>query len=91
MSVLTVPCPLLAGDLGCGGALAVRSYVHHIGGERSDVRVDLFFLGGAGERRVTLELGRRRVQASHNVAEATGMAWSPDQNGLALLLDGQEV
>ncbi|HVI03739.1 MAG TPA: hypothetical protein VM869_33835 [Enhygromyxa sp.] len=73
---------------GPNGALAVRSYVHHIGGPRSDVRIDLFF---ASERRQTLDLGARRVQASHDVPEASGMAWSPDANGLALLLDGQEV
>lgn len=70
------------------GALAVRSYVHHIGRPRSDERIDLLF---AGERRQTLELGPRRVQASHGVPEASGMAWSPDENGIALLLDGQQV
>jgi WD40 repeat protein len=70
------------------GALAVRSYVHHIGGSRSDLRIDLFF---AGERRRTLDLGARRVEASRDLAEVSGMAWSPNQDGLALLLDGQEV
>lgn len=73
---------------GRNGALAVHSYVHHIGGMRSDLRVDLF---GKGELRETIELGARRIEASHSVPEASGIAWSPDTHGLALLLDGQEV
>ena len=69
-------------------ALAVRSYVHHIGGAPSDVHVDLFV---AGERQTTIDLGARRVQASHGTADTSGMAWSPDGDGIALLLDREEV
>jgi hypothetical protein len=73
---------------GAGSALAVRAHVHHIGGPPTDVHVDLF---AGGELRRTLDLGPRRVEASHAVAEASGLAWSPDGHGIALLLDGQEV
>lgn len=73
---------------GRAGTLAVSSYVHHIGGPKSDVHVDVFV---DGELRRTIDLGARRIQGSHSVAEASGIAWSPDCNGLALLLDGQEV
>lgn len=71
-----------------GAALAVSSYVHHIGGQRSERRVDIF---RDGERRTTIDLGPRAIQASHGVADACGIAWSPTGDGLALLLDGQRV
>lgn len=70
------------------GALAVSSYVHHVGGERTDRRVDVF---RGGELRCTIELGPRAIQASHGIADASGIAWSPMGDGLALLLDGQRV
>jgi hypothetical protein len=70
------------------GALAVSGYVHHVGGARTDRRVDIF---RGGERRTTIELGARAIQASHGIADACGIAWSPAGDGLALLLDGQHV
>ncbi|MFO7564848.1 MAG: hypothetical protein R6X02_19545 [Enhygromyxa sp.] len=77
---------------GRNGALAVHSYVHHIGGSRSDLRVDLFVEGELRETiRLDHGLGARRIEASHSVPEASGIAWSPDALGVALLLDGQEV
>jgi hypothetical protein len=39
----------------------------------------------------TIDLGSRRIAASHSVPEAGGLAWSPTGDRLALLLDGQEV
>lgn len=70
------------------GALAVSCYVHHIGGHRTQRHVDVF---REGERRVVLDLGPRTIQASHAIDDASGIAWSPTGDGLALLLDGQRV
>jgi WD40 repeat protein len=70
------------------GSLAVSCYVHHIGGQRTQRHVDIF---REGERRTTIDLGARTIQASHGIADASGIAWSPTGEGLALLLDGQRV
>lgn len=70
------------------GSLAVSCYVHHIGGNRTQRRVDIFC---EGERCRTIDLGARAIHASHGIADAGGIAWSPTSDGLALLLDGQRV
>lgn len=70
------------------GWLAVSCYVHHIGGHRTQRHVDIF---REGERCTTIDLGARAIQASHSIADASGIAWSPTGDGLALLLDGQRV
>ncbi len=77
------------------GALAVSSYRHDPGtpqrpyAERIERRVDLY---RSGEHVTTIELGARKIQASYSLAEASGgMAWSPTSDGVALLLDGQDV
>ena len=70
------------------GSLAVSSYVHNIGGQPTQRRVDIF---REAERLTTLDLGANAIQASHSIADASGIAWSPTGDGLALLLDGQRV
>jgi hypothetical protein len=70
------------------GSLAVSCYVHHIGGQRTQRHVDIF---REGERCITIDLGARAIQASHSIADASGIAVSPTGDGLALLLDGQRV
>lgn len=70
------------------GSLAVSCYVHVIGSERTHRHVDLF---REGELRTTIDLGARAIHASHSIADASGIAWSPTADGLALLLDGQRV
>jgi hypothetical protein len=62
--------------------------VHQIGGPRMQRHVDIF---REGERCTTIDLGARTIQASHGIADARGMAWSPTGDGLALLLDRQRV
>jgi hypothetical protein len=39
----------------------------------------------------TIDLAPRTIQASHSIPEASGLAWSPDGHGIALLLDEQEI
>lgn len=70
------------------GSLAVSCYVHHLGGHRTQRHVDIF---REGERCTTIDLGVRAIQASHAIADASGIAWSPTSEGLALLVDGQRV
>lgn len=74
---------------GPDGALALTSYRHEIGsGKRHDQRVDVV-RGGKIEH--TFDLGSRELQASASVADAGTLAWSPSGDGLAMLLDGQQV
>ena len=40
---------------------------------------------------MTIDLGGRSIQASHSIADARGIAWSPNGDGVALLLDRQQV
>lgn len=47
--------------------------------------------GPQGHGRGRVRLGARAIQASHSLADASGIAWSPTADGLALLLDGQHV
>ncbi|WP_181234167.1 PD40 domain-containing protein [Enhygromyxa salina] len=71
------------------GALAVSSYVHNLAtGGRSGRKVDIF---RAGELALSIDLASRSIQGSHSIAEASGIAWSPRGDGLALLLDQQEI
>jgi hypothetical protein len=71
-----------------GGALAVTSYEHVIGG---DGRARWIEALRDGARAWARPLGDRRVTRSHEVADASGMAWSPSGDALAALLDGPEV
>lgn len=71
-----------------GGALALSCYVHHLGGARGPRHVDIF---REGERRLTIDLGAHAITASHAIPDASGIAWSPAGDGLALLLDRQRV
>ena len=73
---------------GPSGSLAVVSYVHHVGRPSTQHRVDVF---RDGARRTVIELGAHSIQASSGVVDAHGLAWSPAEDGLALLLDEQVV
>ena len=70
------------------GSLAVSCYVHNIGSRPTERHVDIFV---DGERCTTIDLGGRSIQASHSIADASGIAWSPNGDGVALLLDRQQV
>jgi hypothetical protein len=69
---------------GSGGALLVRSH----GLDQRTTHLDIV---RRGRVEVTIQLVPRQIQASHAVPEASGIAWSPDGHGVALLLDRQEV
>jgi len=71
-----------------GGALAVTSYEHVIGGAGRAWWIEAF---RDGARAWARPLGDRRVTRSHEVADASGMAWSPSGDALAVVLDGPEV
>jgi hypothetical protein len=45
----------------------------------------------SGRIETTIDTGARAIQASHGVPEASGVAWSPAGDGIALLLDRQEI
>ncbi|HLT40701.1 MAG TPA: hypothetical protein VK034_30705 [Enhygromyxa sp.] len=66
------------------GALLVRSH-------GPDAKTSNLDIVRGGHIETTIELGPRLIQASRGVPEASGLAWSPDGRGLALLLDGQEI
>jgi hypothetical protein len=66
------------------GALLVRSH----GRDHQTTHLDVVRNGCIA---TTIELAPRRIQASHSIPEASGIAWSPDGHGIALLLDGQEL
>ncbi len=70
------------------GDLAVASHVHNIGAEPSKRRLDVF---AEGELQSSIDLGPRAIQGSHRIADASGIAWSPESDGLAILLDQQQV
>jgi len=75
-------------EWGVDGAFAMSCYRHQIGGESLDRHVDIVRNGKIEQ---VVDLGDRSIQASHSVGDASGMAWSPSGDGLALLLDRQEV
>lgn len=66
------------------GALLVRSH----GLDQRTTNLDIV---RDGRIEITIELAPRRIEASQSVPEASGIAWSPDGHGVALLLDGQEI
>lgn len=68
---------------GCDGALLVRSH-----GPDQTTHLDIVRNGRIA---TTIELAPRMIQASHSIPEASGIAWSPDGHGIALLLDGQQI
>ncbi len=70
------------------GWLAVSCHVHHVGRQPTNRHVDIF---RQGERSITIDLGARAIQASRSIADASGIAWSPTDDGLAVLLDRQRV
>lgn len=70
---------------GPGGSLLVHCY--SLGQPRA-VALDVVRDGRIATR---IDLGSRRIEASHGIPDATGMAWSPSGDGIALLLDGQEI
>jgi hypothetical protein len=66
------------------GALLIRSH----GPDQKTTHLDII---RNGRIETTIELAPRLIQASHSVPEASGIAWSADGHGVALLLDGQEI
>lgn len=68
--------------------LLVTSHRHVVGGPSEARSVQAF---RDGESVWSTPLGEREVRASSGVADAFGLAWSPDGAGAALLLDRQEV
>ncbi len=73
---------------GPGGSLLVQC--HSLTSTRAvaERRLDLV---RNGRIETTIDLGPRRIEASHSIPEARGIAWSPSGDGIALLLDCQEI
>lgn len=69
---------------GPAGALLVHCHASNNAARHLDVVRN-------GQIEITIDLGPRRIEASHSVPEASGIAWSPSGDGIALLLDSQEV
>lgn len=69
---------------GSGGAMLMRSH----GPDQKTTHLDIV---RNGRIEITIELAPRLIQASYSVPDASGIAWSPDGHGVALLLDGQEI
>ncbi|MEM6991569.1 MAG: hypothetical protein AAF721_13775 [Myxococcota bacterium] len=76
-------------DWGPAGALAVRCHDYDPKTrERSTYHLDVIRDGALAQ---TIDLGSRKIEPSHSVPEAAGLAWSPTSDGLALLLEGQQL
>jgi hypothetical protein len=70
---------------GPGGSLLV--HCESLGQPRASA-LDIVRDGQIARR---IDLGPRRIEASHSLPDALGLAWSPAGDGIALLLDGQEI
>jgi len=73
---------------GPGGGLLTTSYRHVIGGPPAENTLELF---RDGQSAWVHPLGAQQVRGSPDVVDATGLAWSPDGQGVLVLLDTQEV
>lgn len=71
-----------------GSLLLLRQTYDRGTGQTAISRVDV---ARNGRIDATIDLGARAIQASHDIPEVDGAAWSPGGDGLALLLDRQEI
>jgi hypothetical protein len=71
------------------GSLLVRSHEHDLRtGPSSWSHLDVV---RSGRIETTIDTVARAIQASHSIPESSGVAWSPAGDGIALLLDRQEI